>query len=167
VGASVAGQVQSLTELESKWAESVGNVAAPLLAGFSLTSVIMISEDAGKFRWPDAAIVSLTAAAVTLVVTLEFSKYVFKEHPHAVRRYRQARASYHIGIVALLLGLGFVLAPPHAVGSPEAPRWVACSMAFAASAGFAISYSKGILRRMPKLADNMVCNSGPLAVGFR
>jgi len=141
----VAGQAQNLTELQLKWAESVGNVAAPLLAGFSLTSVIMISEDAGKFRWPDAAIVSLTVAAVTLIVALEFSKYVFKGHPHPVRYWRRARASYHIGIVTLLLGLGFVLAPPHAVGPPEAPRWVACSIAFAASVGFAFSYGRRYL----------------------
>jgi hypothetical protein len=143
----VASQARGLTESERKWAESVGNVAAPLLAGFGLTSVIMVSEDAGKFRWPDAAIVSLTIAAVTLIGALECSKYAYAGHPHAVGWYRWARASYHTGIVALLLGLGFVLAPLHAAGSPDAPRWVACSMAFAASVGFAIAYSRGILRR--------------------
>lgn len=144
----MAGKTKSLTELDWRWAEAVGNIAVPLLAGFSLTSVIMISDDAGKFRWPDAAIVSLTVAAVTLIAALECTKYVFKGHLAAAEWLRWARASYHTGIVALLLGLGFVLAPPHVVRPPEAPRWAACSMAFAASVGFAISYGSGILRRM-------------------
>jgi hypothetical protein len=47
--------------------DSVGSVAAPLLAGFSLASVIIISDDAVNFRWPGAAILGLAIAAVTLV----------------------------------------------------------------------------------------------------
>lgn len=147
MGESVAGQDHGLTKLDLKWAESVGNVAAPLLAGFSLASVIMVSEDAGKFRWPDATILSLTVAAITLITAVECSKYVFHGHPNAVGWHKGARISYHTGIVALLLGLGFVLAPLHAPGSPDAPRWVACSMALAASGGYAIAYGQGISRR--------------------
>lgn len=156
VAEPVAGQARGLTESERKWAESVGNVAAPLLAGFSLTSVIMVSEDAGKFRWPDAAIVCLTVAAITLIAALECSKYAYDGHPHAAGWYRWARASYHTGIVALLLGLGFVLAPLHAVGPPAAPRWVACSMAFAASVGFAITHGKELYGKQS--AHNKVRN---------
>lgn len=51
--------------------DSVGGVAAPLLAGFSLASVIVISEDARNFRWPGAAILGLTIAAVALVGTVQ------------------------------------------------------------------------------------------------
>jgi hypothetical protein len=147
VAEPVAGQDHGLTPLDLKWAESVGNVAAPLLAGFSLASVIMVSEDAGKFRWPDATILSLTVAAIALITAVECSKYVFHGHPNAVGWHTGARISYHTGIVALLLGLGFVLAPLHAPGSPDAPRWVACSMALAASAGYGIAYAQGISRK--------------------
>jgi hypothetical protein len=143
----VAGQASGLEAKDVKWAKSVGNVAAPLLAGFSLTSVIVVSEDAGKFRWADAAIVSLAIAAVALIVAVQCSKYVHREYRNAVRWYGATRISYHSGIVSLLLGLGFVLAPVHAAGSPDAPRWVACFLAFAASAGEAIFSGTNFLRQ--------------------
>jgi hypothetical protein len=53
--------------------DSVGGVAAPLLAGFSLASVIVISQNAANFRWPGAAILGLTIAAVALVATVQCS----------------------------------------------------------------------------------------------
>jgi small neutral amino acid transporter SnatA (MarC family) len=142
---SAAGQANGLEARDVRWAKSVGNVAAPLLAGFSLTSVIVVSEDAGKFRWADAAIVSLAIAAVALIVAVQCSKYIHREYDNAVRWYGWTRISYHTGIVALLLGLAFVLAPLHAAGSPDAPRWVACFLAFAASAGEAIFFGKNFL----------------------
>jgi hypothetical protein len=51
--------------------DSVGGVAAPLLAGFSLASVIVISDDAENFRWSGAAILGFTIAAVALVGTVQ------------------------------------------------------------------------------------------------
>lgn len=51
--------------------DSVGGVAAPLLAGFSLASVIVISDDAENFRWPGAAILGFTIAAVALVGSVQ------------------------------------------------------------------------------------------------
>lgn len=47
--------------------DSVSSVAAPLLAGFSLASVIVVSDDAMNFRWPGAAILALAIAAVVLI----------------------------------------------------------------------------------------------------
>ena len=52
-------------------AESLGSVAAPLLAGFSLASVIVVSDDSANFRWPGAAIFALSAAAVLLIGTVQ------------------------------------------------------------------------------------------------
>ena len=141
----MAGHAQDLNAWELKWAKSVGNIAAPLLAGFSLTSVIVISEDPTKFRWSDAAILSLAIAAVTLIFALQTSKYVRKEYPRAVRYYGRTRIYYHTGIVAFLLGLGFVLAPLHVAGSPDAPRWLACALAFAASVYEAVAFGKRFL----------------------
>ena len=51
--------------------DSVGGVAAPLLAGFSLASVIVISDDAENFRWSGAAILGFTIAAVALIGTVQ------------------------------------------------------------------------------------------------
>jgi hypothetical protein len=47
--------------------DSVGSVASPLLAGFSLASVIVVADDAGHFRWPGAIMLALCIAAVVLI----------------------------------------------------------------------------------------------------
>ena len=47
--------------------DSVGSVASPLLAGFSLASVIVVADDADHFRWPGAAVLALGIAAVVLI----------------------------------------------------------------------------------------------------
>lgn len=51
--------------------DSVGAVASPLLAGFSLTTVVLISDDQADFRWPGAAILALAVAAVLLLGAVE------------------------------------------------------------------------------------------------
>ena len=51
--------------------DSVGGVGAPLLAGFSLASVIVISDDAENFRWSGAAILGFTIAAVALIGSVQ------------------------------------------------------------------------------------------------
>jgi hypothetical protein len=108
--------------------------------------VIVVSEDAVKFRWADAAIVSLAIVAIALIVAVQCSKYVHLEYRNAVRWHGWTRISYHSGIVALLLGLGFVLAPLDATGSPpDGPRWVACILAFTAAVGEAFFSSKQFL----------------------
>jgi hypothetical protein len=144
---SVAGQAKVIKTKDVKWAKSVGNVAAPLLAGFSLTSVIVVSEDADKFLWADAAIVSLAIAAIALIVAVQCSKYVHGTYRNAVRWCGATRILYHLGIVSLLLGLGFVLAPLHAKGTPDAPRWAAAILAFTAAACEALFSSKNFLRK--------------------
>ena len=51
--------------------DSVASVAAPLLAGFSLASVIVVSDDAANFRWPGAAILALAIGAVALIGSVQ------------------------------------------------------------------------------------------------
>jgi hypothetical protein len=51
--------------------DSVGGVAAPLLAGFSLASVVVISDNAENFRWSGGAVLGFTIAAVALVGTVQ------------------------------------------------------------------------------------------------
>ncbi len=47
--------------------DAVGNVAAPLLGGFSLASTMVVADDAANFRWPGWALLALTTAAVLLL----------------------------------------------------------------------------------------------------
>jgi hypothetical protein len=54
-----------------RWINSVGTVTLPLLAGFSITSVVVVSDDAANFRWPGATILALALAALTLVVAVQ------------------------------------------------------------------------------------------------
>jgi hypothetical protein len=51
--------------------DSVGSVASPLLAGFSLASVIVVSDDSGNFRWPGAVILALAIAAAALIAAVQ------------------------------------------------------------------------------------------------
>jgi hypothetical protein len=131
-------QAPGLDAAKQRWAESVGNVASPVLAGFSLASVVLVAGDPQKYYRAGAAIVSLTVAAITLIGALQSSKYVHREDAHAEGWYHGTRVLYHGGILALLLGLGFVLVP----GSADWPRWLACGMAFAAAVGEAIFWSR-------------------------
>jgi uncharacterized protein YndB with AHSA1/START domain len=55
----------------ASWIDSIGGWATPLLGGFSLASVIAVSGNAGNSRWPGAAIVALTIAALILIVTVQ------------------------------------------------------------------------------------------------
>ena len=51
--------------------DAISTVASPLLAGFSLASVIIVSDDARNFRWPGAAMLALTIAAIMLFGALQ------------------------------------------------------------------------------------------------
>jgi hypothetical protein len=52
----------------------MGSVAAPLLAGFSLTlTLLVLQADKGDFRWPDATVLVLVAAAVAFIMVIQFS----------------------------------------------------------------------------------------------
>jgi hypothetical protein len=52
-------------------AESVYGVAAPLLAGFSLAATLAVSADDDRFRWPGAAMLAFSLAAILLLFCLQ------------------------------------------------------------------------------------------------
>lgn len=52
--------------------DTVTNVAAPLLAGFSITVIATVAANSKEFRWPGAATLMLTAAVILLVSSLQF-----------------------------------------------------------------------------------------------
>jgi len=57
----------------------MANVAAPLLAGFSITVIAAVAASSDKFRWPGAALLTLTLATVLLVASLQFG-FTARQH---------------------------------------------------------------------------------------
>lgn len=55
------------------WIESVSSATLPLLAGFSTTAVVVVSDDASNFKLPGATILAFTIAAVALIAAVQFS----------------------------------------------------------------------------------------------
>jgi hypothetical protein len=130
--------------------DSMSNVAAPLLAGFSITAIAAVAADSDKFRWPGAALVALTLATILLVASLQFGfharGYLYSgedlhawwtaeelerrsdelqqtQHDHFdlwKQWSAKARLAYNAGIIVLAVGIALLLAPPHSVVHAEA-----------------------------------------------
>jgi hypothetical protein len=112
---------------DDSWRNTLISVCG-FLAGFSLASIIGITNDPSKFRWSGGAVLVLTIASVVLATVTMIA-----------RRDPQTRiwVPYHIGISILSLGLGFALAPvtpPTGVGTQEILRWIASGIAWLACA---------------------------------
>lgn len=151
-----AGQEPASAASPDPWAKSVGETAAPILAGFSVTVVIVVSDDAKDFRWPGWAILALTVSAIALIGALQSAKYAQGLWPGANRPQgsqwwthvpyftkdpaeraawwgKWTRRFYHFGLAALLAGLAFTLAPPDGARQGGL-RWAASVLAFLAFA---------------------------------
>ena len=147
MGESVSGQGHENEGTDENWIKPVGDVAAPLLAGFSFTAVIVISGDTGHRRWPSLTLLALTMAAVTLIAAVENSKYA-RDKSQATRRWlKWTRNLYHFGIIVFLLGLGLALAPQHGTGFQGTFQWLASAVAFVAC-GSAVVLSLPSVRRL-------------------
>jgi len=125
-----------------QWIRAVGDVTTPLLAGFSVASVIVVSDDAGNFRWPGATILVLAIAAITLIAAVQCAYhtrlYLSADPKWGARWAAGTRIFYHSGIVALLAGLGLALAPQHGSSTEAGLRWSAMSITLLACAGESI-----------------------------
>jgi len=135
VGETVSDQDHERGGTDEFWFRSVGDVAAPLLAGFSFTAVITLSNDPGHHRWLGITLLAFTVATVSLIAALQFSKYTRdtgKPVPARKRLESRTRNFYHLGIVAVLLGLGLTLVPQHVTGLQGVVQWVASAIAFVA-----------------------------------
>jgi hypothetical protein len=123
---------------------SVGEVAAPLLAGFSFATIFVVSGETSHLLLPGEAIVALTLATVILIAAVQLAKYRGENQPPVSGSSRLFSLSsdkdyekwtvrcYHVGIVALLAGFGFALAPQYQPGGLYIFRWVASVVAFLA-----------------------------------
>jgi hypothetical protein len=117
-----------------RWVSAVGETTIPLLAGFSVTSVIVVSDNAANFRWPGPAILALGLASVVLIIAVQCGYIARERHSSGETVKAWARAmqiTYYCGVVALLAGLGLVLAPLHGTGVENVLRWIASVIAFA------------------------------------
>jgi hypothetical protein len=124
-----------------RWINSVGTVTLPLLAGFSITSVV-VSDDAVPFRWPGATILVLALAALALVVAVQCAYhahvYLSNKDPDYNKGLcwaRRTRWFYDLGLVAVLAGLALVVVPYRVTGIQACFRWAAFWLACAACLG--------------------------------
>ena len=139
------------------WVDAIGELTIPLFAGFSVTAVIVVSDDAASFLLPGEAILALAVASVVLMASVQClyhaRMYLITQaedsrggtsssrgfsDPNGVSWARGARITYHCGIVALLAGLGLTLAPPHSWGLENDLRWFASIIAFVLCAAEAV-----------------------------
>lgn len=119
-----------------RWISSVGTVTLPLLAGFSITAVVVVSEDPTNFRWPGATILVLAFAALVLIAAVQCAYhahvYLSKRDPgykKGVTWARWTRRLYDAGLLALLAGLALIVAPNRASGMQADLRWAAAALA--------------------------------------
>jgi len=128
-----------------RWVNSVGTVTLPLLAGFSITSVVIVSDDATNFRWPGATVLALAFAALALVVAVQCAYharvYLSKkdsDYENGLRWARRTRRFYDAGLFAMLSGVALVVVPRGATDIQADFRWAAFILACAACVGEAI-----------------------------
>jgi hypothetical protein len=132
-----------------RWVRAVGEVPIPLLAGFSVTSVLVVTNDSAKFRWSGPAILVLTIASVALIASVQCAYHARlylspQVEPPSSPRFSDRKGevwakgtqiTYHCGIVALLAGLGLALAPLPGKGMANGFRWSATVIAFSSCLG--------------------------------
>lgn len=131
------------------WVKTVGTVAAPLLAGFSLASVIAVTDGVDHFRWPGGAVLLLTIASVLLIGAVVYARHAARGYSSHYRGWRRAVwLMYHLGITALLGGLGLALAPKNGVGTQEHLRWAASGIALVACAAEFVNSLSTAVRKL-------------------
>jgi MFS family permease len=143
--------------------DSMGSVAAPLLAGFALTVATLVITNDRFFRWPSLVLGLLIVAAATLVATVELTfrsrqyaitpadievwwpnptrrklDYLRREQRYHRDRYLKwtdrARIAYNIGVLTLALGFAVALVPPNHVNNGRRAVIVVAMLAFLAEA---------------------------------
>jgi hypothetical protein len=125
-----------------RWISSVGTVTLPLLAGFSVTSVVVVSDDKSSFQLPGPAIFALAFASLVLIVSVQcaYHAHVYlsnkdPEYEKGLRWARRTRGFYDAGLAALLVGLALVLVPHRDTEIQAGFRWAAFGLACAACVG--------------------------------
>jgi hypothetical protein len=122
--------------------DAVGNVAAPLLGGFSVSMIGIALTAQSAIRWPGAVFITLTLAAASFIMSVQCSFYArlhlyspsdaagwwsesdFKERSRDIQAEQEydfgiwhtwmnrTRRLYNLGLFALWSGIAFALVPP-------------------------------------------------------
>ncbi len=148
----------------------MAGIAAPLLAGFSLTLVGVIASSPGSFRWPGTDILMLVIPAVLLVACVQFGfqarSYLYSaadivawrpDFPYEnalkdqqARHFklwqkweRRAGGAYDLAICALAVGVALTVAPPRYGAAEAGLRWSASLLALVAGAAEAAWIASG------------------------
>jgi hypothetical protein len=80
------------------------------------------------------SLLALTIASVLLLASAQEARRGARYYSEFSWKWREGIwAAYHLGIVALLAGLGAALPPPGGVGTQQTLRWYAVGLAFAAA----------------------------------
>lgn len=118
-----------------RWINSVGTVTLPLLTGFSITAVVVVSDDAANFLLPGVTILVLASAALALIVAVQCAYHARvylseqdPDHEKGLDWARWTRRFYDAGLLALLVGLALVVAPHRATGIQAGLRWTAVGL---------------------------------------
>ena len=121
--------------------QSMGSVAAPLLAGFAISTALLVLQVYSSLKWPDTALAFLMLASILFVTSLQASFnarrfYVPPDEwvewlnltttdarhrqlennlagmlPHHDRWIEAARVTYNVGIIVLFAALAVALVP--------------------------------------------------------
>jgi hypothetical protein len=134
--------------------ETLSTIAAPLLAGFSFTLLVLVIQSPEKLRWPDVAAFGLTITGVLMITAVQCGFWArlysakpseaIEWHPdfptpegrkavredmwrHAQRFKtwsRRARVAYNSGIVVLFLAVSALLVPKTSFNKIPVMRWL-------------------------------------------
>lgn len=157
----------------------MSGVAAPLLAGFSVTLMTVVAADTAKFRWPGPAILLLVAEAMLFILAVQsgFWARQYLASPadvlawsdddldraaaqaHERRGYagfaawaRRSSTFYSLGLLTLMLGLACIVIP--AAGTALDPwRWATLLVVL----GTFLSRSSGCTPAGRRQADRGSC----------
>jgi hypothetical protein len=158
--------------------DSMGGVAAPLLAGFSVTFAALVLSTPDRFRWVSLTLLLLSAAAAFLIASLQFTfrarQFVVSptemaqwfpdansperleelhheqhEHRMAYKRWaNRARDAYNGGIVCFASGFTVALVPPGVISNGRLVVIIAALLAVVAEFGWIAEDRSGSARRL-------------------
>jgi MFS family permease len=145
----------------------MGSIAAPLLAGFSVTFAGLVLSSPTSFRWVNLTLALLLAAAFSLIATLQFTfrarqwavlpSEIEQWWPDAKERADQlqteqrthrtnhrmwanlARHAYNLGILLFLGGLSSATFPPGAVSMSRVAVIAVAALGFVAEGAWFLS----------------------------
>ena len=143
----------------SEAVQTMGGIAAPVLAGFSFTLLALILQIEDALKWPDLALVALMGAGLGFIAVVQFTFWtrhysarpaeILEWWPDAEDPWRReliredqwtyeaerrrwataARRAYITAIVLLLVGVALVLVPDGPLGDIPAGRATAIAVA--------------------------------------